>query len=309
MCYTNHALDQFLQGILKFCGAIELVRIGGKSQCQTLEKHNLSHIKSEMKSKRDIPTHIHKNRRESIYRLKDIQEAISDLEKSIEHITKTVLGDELQEVIKRLKPVHYEQLYRLANGRRFNEGILNWLGYAMAPETNHEENNENNIVEDIDIELAQEICEDQEMDEEMVKEMEMERYVDESSDEEVEVNNNDHRTFHEPIHVNNIVLLDEDADGFQVQKKNRKAIQRQIKKEILKSETMDEEQAKAIANINTLLPSNRWNLYRLWIKLYVQVFERRIKYCRDEYRNECLRFDGLRKQEDIEIVKKAKIIG
>lgn len=72
---------------------------------------------------------------------------------------------------------------------------------------------------------------------------------------------------------------------------------------------MTEEQVKTVADINALSPNNRWNLYRLWIKLYVNMFESQIKVLRDGYRTECLRFNGLRKQEDIEIVKKAKIIG
>lgn len=307
VCYTNHALDQFLEGILKFCGSIELVRIGGRSQSPALEKHNLSSIKSDMKSKREVPTHIHKGRSESIYRLKAIQEEISNLEKNIEHITDTILGYELGEVIRRLNPAHHGQL---VTGRSFNEGILNWLGYAMPTETYQQENNENNIDGDIDIELAQEVCEEQEMDEEELREMEEQRFIDESSDEEDEVdNNNGTIKFHEPINYNNIVPLDEDADGFRLPKNNRKSLKRRIKQEIKRPETMDVEEAKAVANIHTLLPNNRWNLYRLWIKLYVQEFERKIKIWRNAYRNECLRFDGLRKQEDVEIVKKAKIIG
>lgn len=254
-----------------------------------------------MKSNRKVPTHIHRARSESIHRLKAIQEEISYLEKNIEHITDTILGYELGEVIRKLNPAHHGQL---VTGRSFNEGILNWLGYAISTEKN-----ENNIDEDIDIELAQEVCEEQEMDEEELREMEEQRFVDESSDEDDEVNNNDHRTFVEPINYNNIVPLDEDADGFRLSKKNQKSLKRRIKQEIKKPETMEEERAKTVANIHTLSPNDRWNLYRLWIKLYVQDFEGDIKIRRDAYRNECLRFDGLRKLEDIEIVRKAKIIG
>lgn len=263
-----------------------------------------------MKSERKVPTFIHKSRSESLFRLKFIQEQISDLEKDIEHITNTILGDELQNVIRTLNPAHHGQLYELTNGRSFNEGLLNWLGYAMTTEANPHENNENNNDEDIDmIESVQEAYEEQEMDEEVVREMEEQRIIDESSDEETEVDNDDRRKFCERIYFNNIVSLDVDADGFKVQKNKRKSIKQRIKHEIKKSETMEEEQAQAIENINTLLPNDRWNLYRLWIKLYVHGFESEIKHCRDRYRTERLRFDGLRKQEDIEIVKKAMIIG
>lgn len=32
VCYTNHALDQFLQHILTFVGLEKIVRVGGRSK-------------------------------------------------------------------------------------------------------------------------------------------------------------------------------------------------------------------------------------------------------------------------------------
>lgn len=39
ICYTNHALDQFLEGILKFTDKV--VRIGSQSKCEALDRLNL----------------------------------------------------------------------------------------------------------------------------------------------------------------------------------------------------------------------------------------------------------------------------
>lgn len=39
ICYTNHALDQFLEGIAEFTK--DIVRVGGQSKCEALEKYNL----------------------------------------------------------------------------------------------------------------------------------------------------------------------------------------------------------------------------------------------------------------------------
>ena len=39
ICYTNHALDQFLEGIMKFTQKI--VRIGGQSKCEALAPFSL----------------------------------------------------------------------------------------------------------------------------------------------------------------------------------------------------------------------------------------------------------------------------
>ena len=43
VCYTNHALDQFLEGILKYTESI--VRIGGRSQSEVLNEYNLRNFR------------------------------------------------------------------------------------------------------------------------------------------------------------------------------------------------------------------------------------------------------------------------
>nr|KAG5707210.1 hypothetical protein BaRGS_017894 [Batillaria attramentaria] len=45
VCYTNHALDQFLEGILKFCPK-GIVRVGGRSKSEALEAFNLKAIRA-----------------------------------------------------------------------------------------------------------------------------------------------------------------------------------------------------------------------------------------------------------------------
>lgn len=324
VCYTNHALDQFLEGILKFCNNDnELVRIGGKSQCETLQKYNLATIKSDMKKNRQVPTFIHRGRAESHYQLKVIQDDITALEKQIDYISDTVLGDELFPVITRLNRDHYAQLNKLANGRlNLNEVILNWLGYRIRTDTDRQRSNVFNGLNMDDFDEAMLIDEEPEMDEEFVRALEEERFIDgESSDDaDSDIFDIDYdlskrlKTFFgptKPINFNDIVPMNhvEDADGFQQVQKKGKSFKQQINKEIRKSQTMSEEQAAAVADITKLLPDNRWNLYRLWVKLYAQIYENQIKAKREEYQIECLRFNGLRKEEDIEIVKKAKIIG
>ncbi|KAF4525633.1 hypothetical protein B566_EDAN001232, partial [Ephemera danica] len=49
VCLTNHALDQFLVGILKFTK--KLIRIGGQSKCEELDQYNLRRIKNNVHNK------------------------------------------------------------------------------------------------------------------------------------------------------------------------------------------------------------------------------------------------------------------
>ncbi|KAJ8318466.1 hypothetical protein KUTeg_003557 [Tegillarca granosa] len=51
VCYTNHALDQFLEGILQFCTSV--VRIGGRCNSAKLEPYKLSEFR--MSARRSLP--------------------------------------------------------------------------------------------------------------------------------------------------------------------------------------------------------------------------------------------------------------
>ena len=59
ICYTNHALDQFLEGIYDFHGGDnegKIIRIGGRSKSEKLKRGNLREIKS--KSNKKAPVYI-----------------------------------------------------------------------------------------------------------------------------------------------------------------------------------------------------------------------------------------------------------
>lgn len=52
-CYTNHALDQFLEHLLK-AGISKIIRVGGQSRSDLLENHNLRNIsQSESKTRHE----------------------------------------------------------------------------------------------------------------------------------------------------------------------------------------------------------------------------------------------------------------
>lgn len=272
-----------------------MIRIGGKSQCEALQKLNLSKIRSGQKSKRDVPTYVHHGRHENHTELTRIQQQITQHESDIEHLCDTVLGDELREVILRCNPQHYYQLMQLAGGD-LKEGILDWLGTGVSAQLpGIGINNNNNYYG-----FSHGAFYDQ-YDEEEIKRMERERVIDMSSDEEDdnEINNRQHS--HAPMASAHDV-------GFRLFAANRNLVMLHFKREIRRCEMMSPEYAAAVGDMNALLP-NRWNLYKLWIHLYALQIDAKIKELRRAYEDERLKFNLLRNREDIEIVKRAKIIG
>ena len=71
ICYTNHALDQFLEGIQQFHPE-GIIRIGGRSSSEALKSMNLSSVKQQMQRERRMPRHIHRGFAEMRSDLEDI---------------------------------------------------------------------------------------------------------------------------------------------------------------------------------------------------------------------------------------------
>ena len=59
VCYTNHALDQFLEGIYEFHPE-GIIRVGGRSSSEKMMKCKLKDIKFKMRKENKIPEKINK---------------------------------------------------------------------------------------------------------------------------------------------------------------------------------------------------------------------------------------------------------
>lgn len=82
ICYTNHALDQFLEGILSITDNI--VRLGSQSKSAVLEKYTLNNLRMKVKSKYSYLYGKKRSEIESIYKqMTEVQSEIEKCEKEI----------------------------------------------------------------------------------------------------------------------------------------------------------------------------------------------------------------------------------
>ena len=103
VCYTNHALDQFLEKVLEFNqerGAI--IRVGGRSKSQSLEGCNLKLFVKDNRQ-RDKRFYIH-------CRFKDNYKEMENVKKTILKADKEIL--EFRVLEDGMIPLHVDQLYR-----------------------------------------------------------------------------------------------------------------------------------------------------------------------------------------------------
>ena len=65
ICYTNHALDQFLEGIMRY--TTKIVRIGAQSKCESMKKFGLREWK--MRSRSEVQNRLN---RQWLYDIKNV---------------------------------------------------------------------------------------------------------------------------------------------------------------------------------------------------------------------------------------------
>jgi len=141
VCYTNHALDQFLEGI-KECQIegkeANIVRIGGRCKSDKLENCVLATKVQNCRSERSVPARLHKNyvaaRNEMFDLKKRIDQALEELDIKEGKILNLMT---LEDVIQ---PNHKFQLTK-GMPTQIGKEIEVWLGLWYPPATDEAEMN------------------------------------------------------------------------------------------------------------------------------------------------------------------------
>ncbi|XP_038652754.1 NFX1-type zinc finger-containing protein 1-like [Scyliorhinus canicula] len=130
VCYTNHALDQFLEGIHKFLDT-GLVRVGGRSDSKTLSKFSLNTLRREVNFRKVLPGYLKGTHTALIEEREGIQRTIEMLAASLEASENGVL--QMYTLAEHVTPKHLKSLQVAFGGRPSRRpGILDWLGITSA---------------------------------------------------------------------------------------------------------------------------------------------------------------------------------
>lgn len=129
ICYTNHALDQFLEGILKFTQ--KLIRIGSQSKNESLTKFNLNEIRKIERLERTLYSSL--LFKQTIREKFEIQESLESITSKIEELSsfKGILD------INILKSVITSQQLDLLKDQE-----VDWLTFRDIPDQGSSEGNE-----------------------------------------------------------------------------------------------------------------------------------------------------------------------
>lgn len=140
VCYTNHALDQFLVEMAKFCPK-EFVRIGSRCKNEFLEPYNLKKIRLLMRSEKKVRLDIRNSIKDCSRELSDLRERVERKSAILEATTKGIIGEKALRMD--IPEKHYKSLLEKdfdVTGRP-NSIMMYWLteGMLMKSDDNGEE--------------------------------------------------------------------------------------------------------------------------------------------------------------------------
>ncbi|XP_015210459.1 NFX1-type zinc finger-containing protein 1-like isoform X2 [Lepisosteus oculatus] len=132
VCYTNHALDQFLEGIYKiFRGRRGLVRVGGRCTSEILNDFSLNNLRKANNFKQNLPGHLRAMFAQLTDERKDKEQLIGMMAALLESSSKGVVHESVLEDY--IVTLHGTTLGKAkgVSGRKQRSLMLEWLGISM----------------------------------------------------------------------------------------------------------------------------------------------------------------------------------
>ncbi|XP_013401833.1 NFX1-type zinc finger-containing protein 1-like [Lingula anatina] len=320
ICYTNHALDQFLEGILSTSGkhikrASDMIRVGSRSKSEILKKHSLREIKRDIllrvnSGRKEISRFISMANRKLIYARKRFKE-VHNLLETIE--SRTCIYSE--DVLFRNGCMTSNQKDTLHAGYCTpNRPImLQWLDVFNVS------GSVKNSVRQISVQETEEaepgeIISDDEVDPVLMEYNEayaevyegpawtkkqkvheacfsiMNDYTLDTCKLEIDLENNALKDFWETIHPKGIPHI--------IQK---------VRRELQDVDNVLE--SSKVQNVWSLSISDRWKLYRAWVTHFHQSVRKQVIELQREYEDELALHKEIQSEENFQVLRHAKIIG
>ncbi|XP_015334920.1 NFX1-type zinc finger-containing protein 1 [Marmota marmota marmota] len=328
VCYTNHALDQFLEGIYK-CQKTSIVRVGGRSNSEILKQFTLRELRNKREFRRNLPMHLRRAYMSIMTEMKESEQELHEGAQTLECTMRGVLREQYLE--KYISPRHWESL--MSGPMQDSEWIcfqqwkhsmmLEWLGLGVGSFTQNVasagpenaaqaegEEEEEGEEEGSLIEIAEEadlIQADRVIEEEEVVRPRRRKKEENGADQELAKMLLAMRLDH---YGSGTTAGQEQATGeWKTQRNQKKKMKKKVKVELRKLNTMTEAEASAIQDVWQLDLNSRWQLYRLWLQMYQADTRRKILSYERQYRTSAERMAELRLQEDLHILKDAQVVG
>lgn len=331
VCYTNHALDQFLEGIHSFMRK-GIVRVGGRSNSEILKPFSLRELKRAPNFRWNLPSHL-KNAFTEIY--SDLAMAEAQIKKQSAQLECSLRGIINERFLQEyMHDKHWDSLDFLPMmdeyayiGEKLSV-MKEWLGLGNSVFQQAEPNAANGNADVNGDGVAAEEEELLDVDEE-ANLIQAERFLVDAEPlgRDADERRRDEEALAQLAEVMLAMNLDQDEnqppqqDGqgqgldptaeeiWEMQRHQKRKMKQMVQRELRKSSTMSEEEEEQVINVWQLTLKDRWRLYRLWVQRYRTDLRTEALQAEQVYQEAAERLAEIHRREDLCILVQAKVIG
>ena len=327
LCYTNHALDQFLEGISAFQDT-DIIRVGSRSKNPAMDKFNLNNLRRAAKTAKDIPRDIHHNFGMTRANMACLHEDIQGISVMMEAADRHVLSEhELANVLTDTEQRALEVGYRVTMGGFKHQGggkhpksiLGEWLGVGNTARDVSEMLQNSHPFRPSQHEVPEEEGEG-EMDVDEDAHLEEERRIGEDDQEVLDYLKKARRERADRMqNIDLAFLVEEEGNADSVSNKTeqwhksraaKRRMKKQVQFELAKTERMSDNGRKGNEKLMwNLSHSERWRLYRTWVHEYKINCQRLVKAKMSEYDQQTRILSEIKEKESLYLMRRAKVVG
>ncbi|XP_076454225.1 NFX1-type zinc finger-containing protein 1-like [Babylonia areolata] len=330
VCYTNHALDQFLEGIISFFNG-RVVRVGSQLRSEKLEPYSLANQRQAFRHQRDD---MDRGFRE-ITRLRfQGHEAMEVLKKEVDTMGLKIESARREipheDVLQRyMLQRHYDALQMQIHmmerdvffqqgrkrGKTFAipqwlgiDGVLNNAGMTMEELVMLQQELEEGEVEEIDIEGDIQAMENRHR---LDVDITNTRDTRKQKEKESRAALAQERRSYLALDISNMDQGPEpqgNQGGFMVTREQRKRFKRQLMKKVASRDRMNDAEERQVRDIWAIDLHQRWRLFRLWTHRLCRALQADLRDKERMYDELAKRHKETLMQEDKHILKSATVV-
>ncbi|XP_026856434.2 NFX1-type zinc finger-containing protein 1 [Electrophorus electricus] len=337
VCYTNHALDQFLEGIHSFLKK-GIVRVGGRSNSEILKHFSLREVTKRPDFRRSLPSHLKRAHSEIYREMKFMENQIKSQSLRLECSLHGVINERF--LWQHMSDEHRYSLNRqpMQNGFENVGGkvpiIIEWLdlgafmfqqmpsqqalhGNAEGKEEVEPKKEEELLEVDEEAALIQaerilfdaepwDTYGDQYNTEELMAQLEertlamnLEQAEDEAQEQQAQGQAQAQAQGNRTV----------DDEKWQVQRHQKRKLKQMVKRELRESSAMSIKEEGQVRNVWQLELKDRWRLYRLWMQRYQTDLREKSLHAEQAFQDAAERLVEIRRREDLCVLRRARVIG
>jgi len=304
VCYTNHALDQFLEGILKFTeegDPINMVRIGGRCRSEAIQPYSLQVLVHQHKADR---RHCSMFEQIQLRRAKDIMDSKhKEISEKLCKVSTVIAEDEpiileLQDLEPVIFSEHIRQLETFANDcgiTEENKEIEIWLLSTLNENTS---DTDGKLIQTIQNHMPMEFDNNDKLSDTIADDI----------DGEADRLESDRIIDGEQIELEPVVYEREPTRCESSLHKWSGNVSQQIK-EGMKVKPMAKEEVQDIQDITQLNCTQKWSLYQHWVNLFIQKCKKKTACHVETYAAACKEFQKAKNELDYAVIHDAHVVG